>query len=136
MIVFDLSCGHQHRFEAWFGSSADYESQQARGLIRCPVCDDARIEKAVMAPAVSAKGNRDMRRTPDLKALRAEIEASCDDVGPRFAQEARKRAAAQEAGESPRGCIGQATVAEVLDLVSDDIPVAPLPFRPNSMADA
>ncbi|MET0362462.1 MAG: DUF1178 family protein [Sphingobium sp.] len=63
MIVFDLNCSHGHRFEAWFGSSRDYDDQQARGLVSCPLCNDAHVTKAVMAPAVGAKGNqRDERQ--------------------------------------------------------------------------
>jgi hypothetical protein len=59
MIVFDLRCQHAgHVFEAWFGSSADYESQQQRGLLACPLCGDTVIEKAVMAPAIGPKGNQ------------------------------------------------------------------------------
>lgn len=57
MIVFDLSCTQGHRFEGWFGSSADYESQQKRGLLACPQCDCASVSKAPMAPAVPVKGN-------------------------------------------------------------------------------
>ncbi|MCE7797269.1 DUF1178 family protein [Sphingobium sufflavum] len=58
MIVFDLKCSHGHVFEAWFGSSRDYEAQQGRGLVSCPICHDPRVEKAVMAPAVAAKSNQ------------------------------------------------------------------------------
>lgn len=58
MIVFDLKCSHGHVFEAWFGSSRDYDDQQARGLVSCPLCDDRRVEKAAMAPSVAAKGNQ------------------------------------------------------------------------------
>lgn len=58
MIVFDLRCGAAHVFEAWFGSSDDYESQGARGLISCPICGNGDIGKAAMAPAVPAKSNR------------------------------------------------------------------------------
>ena len=58
MIVFDLRCGKAHVFEAWFGSTADYDAQTARGLVACPICDDTRVAKAVMAPAVPAKSNR------------------------------------------------------------------------------
>lgn len=59
MIVFDLLCGPGgHRFEGWFGSSGDYESQQARGLVSCPVCGSAEVGKAVMAPNVGRKGNQ------------------------------------------------------------------------------
>lgn len=59
MIVFDLQCSEEgHRFEGWFGSSADYAAQQQRGLVTCPVCGSASVEKAVMAPAVGRKGNQ------------------------------------------------------------------------------
>lgn len=60
MISFDLACTHAHVFEVWFRSSSDYEEQRARGLIACPVCGDAGIRKAVMAPNVAAKSNRGM----------------------------------------------------------------------------
>ncbi|MHB9879474.1 DUF1178 family protein [Pacificimonas sp. ICDLI1SI03] len=45
MIVYDLKCGAQHVFEAWFGSSSDYESQRERGLIACPLCDSPEVER-------------------------------------------------------------------------------------------
>ena len=58
MIVFDLRCGSGHVFEAWFGSSASYESQRTGGLLACPICGGSDVEKAVMAPNIAAKGNR------------------------------------------------------------------------------
>lgn len=59
MIVFDLQCTPLgHRFEGWFGSSSDYESQQARGLVSCPSCGSLDVSKAVMAPHVGRKGNQ------------------------------------------------------------------------------
>lgn len=58
MISFDLRCSHDHVFEVWFRSSADYDSQLEHGLICCPVCGDTAVAKAVMAPNVGAKGNR------------------------------------------------------------------------------
>src|SRR3546814_18378758 len=59
MIVFDLCCtAGDHRFEAWFASSDSFADQQARGLIACPVCGDAEVRKAVMAPRVGAKSNQ------------------------------------------------------------------------------
>lgn len=65
MIVFDLRCQHGgHVFEAWFGSSADYEAQQQRGLLSCPICGDTVIEKAVMAPAIGPKGNQSRELNP------------------------------------------------------------------------
>jgi hypothetical protein len=59
MIVFDLCCDpHNHRFEGWFGSSRDFDEQQASGLIQCPLCGAAQVRKAPMAPAVPRKGSQ------------------------------------------------------------------------------
>lgn len=58
MISFDLRCSYDHVFEVWFRSGADYEEQQKRRLIACPVCGNDAVTKAAMAPAVAAKGNR------------------------------------------------------------------------------
>jgi hypothetical protein len=59
MIVFDLQCEPLgHRFEGWFSSSADYEDQQARGLVSCPSCGAPDVTKAVMAPNLGRKGNQ------------------------------------------------------------------------------
>lgn len=58
MILFDLACSHGHRFEGWFNSSAGFADQRERRLIACPVCNDSEVEKAVMAPRLTAKGNQ------------------------------------------------------------------------------
>lgn len=139
MIVFDLKCGAAHVFEAWFGSSADYEQQKARGLLSCPMCGDPGIDKAVMAPAVAAKGNRaapampmatgaDAERKAMLAALaRAQkqmLEGS-DWVGSAFAAEVRD----MHNGDRPQRAIhGEATPDEARALIEDGLPVAPLPF--------
>lgn len=68
MIVFDLKCSRGHTFEAWFGSSRDYDDQKTRKLVSCPLCNDSRIEKAVMAPAVAAKGNQREDRGAPVRA--------------------------------------------------------------------
>ena len=63
MIVFDLECrttdhGGGHKFEGWFGSSDDFASQQARGLVTCPVCGSAEVGKGLMAPNLARKSNQ------------------------------------------------------------------------------
>lgn len=58
MIVFDLMCGQQHRFEGWFRSSEDFERQQASGMLGCPQCQSSAVIKAPMSPAVPTKRNR------------------------------------------------------------------------------
>jgi hypothetical protein len=139
MIVFDLKCGASgHVFEAWFGSSADYESQQGRGLVQCPICGDAEVGKAVMAPRLAAKGNqsggesRSVVSDVDAKevlakiaALQAKLLERSEHVGPRFANEAR----AMHLGDiEARPIHGRATRAEAERLLDEGVPVAPLPL--------
>lgn len=141
MIIFDLKCASGHVHEAWFGSSGDFEEQKGRGLVSCPLCGSADIEKAVMAPSVGRKGNSGEAGTSSglyssdaegmklmLSVLAAEqkrlLETS-DLVGPHFADEAR----AIHLGEAAaRSIYGQATRGEALALVEEGIPIASLPF--------
>lgn len=147
MIVFDLQCKDGgHVFEAWFGSSADFEDQRERGLVACPLCGSDQVSKAVMAPAVSAKGNskeaRGERRElavsnemPDPARMKAMLETlareqakaleKSDYVGEDFASEAR----AMHDGEiDERPIHGQTSLDEAKALVEDGVPVAPLPL--------
>lgn len=134
MIVFDLKCGDGHVFEAWFGSSADYESQRERALIACPMCGDSTIDKAVMAPNVAAKGNRrgEASGKPDPKMLMAalaEAQAKMLEgskwVGVAFADKAR----AMHLGEEAHAPIhGQASAEEAKALIEEGVAVAPLPL--------
>jgi hypothetical protein len=140
LIVFDLKCAPDgHVFEAWFGSSGDYEDQRKRGLVSCPLCGSEDVGKAPMAPAVPAKGGSARSSeglfsgTPDeVKAMLAAAVAvqrklleGSEGVGDRFADEAR----AIHLGEAPKRSIyGRATGEQARDLVEEGIPVAPLPF--------
>lgn len=58
MIAFDLSCANGHGFEGWFSSSADYETQQNSGLLKCPLCDNAVVNKIPSVPNIGRKGNQ------------------------------------------------------------------------------
>ena len=133
MIVFDLGCGGGHVFEAWFGSSADYDSQLARGLIACPLCGDSGVTKAAMAPAIGAKGNRDVAPVARLLHAQRALEAQSDYVGSDFAARAR---GLHDDPNGGRGIHGEATVAEVAALHADGIAIMPLAFRPLARSDA
>ncbi|QJU57696.1 DUF1178 family protein [Sphingomonas sp. AP4-R1] len=148
MIVFDLRCDGGHVFEAWFGSTGDYEGQRDRGLVSCPMCGSGEVDKAVMAPNVGPKGNQLPApvRAPaapvsvqgggpapaEIKAMLtalAEAQAKAlegsEHVGKSFAREAR----AIHEGDAPERIIhGEATPDEARALVEDGVPVAPLPF--------
>ena len=140
MIVYDLVCTAAHRFEAWFGSGADYDAQKARGLLECPLCGCGQVDKAVMAPAVPAKSNQQRQSqslalaepAEQMLMLQRAFEASSDYVGDRFAAEAR---AIHQAGET-RSVHGEATADDVKALRDDGVPVLPLPFRPRASSDA
>jgi hypothetical protein len=133
LIIFDLRCATGHVFEAWFGSSADYEAQQSRGLVSCPICGAAEIEKAPMAPRLAGKGTKGDEPDPQaIKAMLAEMAAQqkqllekSDNVGDRFSTEAR----AIHLGEvEARAIHGRATREDAEELLEDGIPVSPLLF--------
>jgi hypothetical protein len=148
MISFDLKCAGGHVFEIWFRSSTDYEAQRAAHQIMCPICGEQHVEKAVMAPAVAAKGSQ--RRTPSLpmdpspfmagangpeqaEHIRALMHALAEAqaqalkesqwVGDRFADQAR----AMYYGEADNVAIhGTANLAEARAMLEEGLPVAPL----------
>ena len=59
MKVLDLRCAYHHSFEGWFASEADYNDQKSRGLLTCPLCGDAAIEKLLSAPRLNLKAGRE-----------------------------------------------------------------------------
>ncbi|WP_267396879.1 DUF1178 family protein [Sphingomonas sp. GC_Shp_1] len=154
MIVFDLRCGGGHVFEAWFGSSAAYEAQAAAGQVACPLCADTRVTKAVMAPNIPVKGNRQVVTPPQgadggaarvrasappvapdpamikqaltmLAAAQAKALEGSQWVGGSFATQAR----AMQLGEVATSPIhGQASLAEARALADEGVPIAALPL--------
>jgi hypothetical protein len=133
VIVFDLRCGADHVFEAWFGSNADWEAQRDGGQVACPLCGDTALQKAAMAPAVPAKTNQGRSGAPaELKAALQALAAAQSKalegstwVGDAFASQAR----AMHLGEEAHRTIhGRTTLAEAKTLVEEGVPVAPLPF--------
>ena len=145
MKVFDLACEHEHRFEGWFGSAEDYESQLARGLVECPVCASKAIRKLLAAPRLNLSGASDTSQqpsrapvpaagagAPDPRALQAmfmrmarALVRDTEDVGERFAEEARK-IHYREAPE--RGIRGVASPDEARELAEEGIEVFSFPI--------
>jgi len=134
--VFDLRCDNEHSFEGWFGSEGDFESQQARGLIECPLCGSKQIRRLPSAPRlnlgapdVEPKQEAALPTAEQMQALLVkmarEIAANTEDVGERFAEEAR-RIHYREAPE--RGIRGVTSRQEAEALEEEGIRVMPLPF--------
>jgi hypothetical protein len=136
MIVFDLVCAAGHRFEGWFGSSDEFASQGARGLLSCPSCGSGKVERvpsatrfnsgaverAAPAAAPQADQGRDPMATAQILFARLfdELLSRSEDVGEAFPQEARRI----HYGEvRPRAIRGAATAGEHADLVDEGIPV-------------
>lgn len=144
MIVYDLHCGNGHRFEGWFGSSADFAEQNESGLVSCPDCGSEQVSKAPMSPAVPTKGNsraepREERQPVSNKKLSPEVTKALEQlanaqsralekskwVGDGFAETSR----AMHYGERDEEPIhGQASAEEAHELREEGIAVSPLPF--------
>ncbi len=147
MKVLDLQCEHQHVFEGWFASEDDYHQQLERGLLECPVCGSVRIEKKLSAPrlnlgradaqdasapagavqsAVKAQGLPHGIQAQVLHAMR-ELMARTEDVGERFADEAR---AMHHGDIEQRNIRGRTTADEARELIEEGIDILPLPDLP------
>ena len=137
MKVLNLRCGQDHRFEGWFASEDDYASQTDRGVLQCPLCGDAAITRLPSAPRLSmARSHPGPDEAPPAAAVPAEqqlqarwlhlmrrLVAATDDVGDRFAEEAR-RIHYGEADE--RAIRGRATAQETVELRDEGIDVMTL----------
>jgi hypothetical protein len=149
MKVLDLQCAQGHGFEGWFGSEEDFQSQQARTLVQCPLCGDATISKKLSAPrlslsrasapearersessdrpeqseqALAVAGPQDADMAKRWMEIGRHLMANTTDVGQRFAEEARKI----HYGEAPeRGIRGQTSAREARELIEEGIGVLP-----------
>ena len=133
MIVYELVCAREHRFEGWFGSAEDYARQRESTMIRCPVCDDAEIERRPSANVQVSRAAAPAAERSDtsvvggdaeaLRQLRRLIERT-DNVGLEFAEEARKI----HYDEVPKRAIrGQATREDADALRDEGIDFMSLP---------
>ncbi|PZX27833.1 conserved hypothetical protein, DUF1178 [Cupriavidus phytorum] len=137
MKVLDLRCAHDHRFEGWFASEEEAQSQISRDLVQCPVCGDHAVTRLPSAPRLNLSGAtaREGKARPAapaaapvtlqalyMKAVK-QVLAQTEDVGERFAEEARR----MHYDEAPeRGIRGSASPEEVQALAEEGIETFPL----------
>ncbi len=152
MIKYLLGCASGHEFESWFRAGADFEAQSRSGEISCPHCGSVNIAKRPMAPSVvtrrtKVEGPSDQvskataggaaAAAPDgatvreaLRAFAQTVIANTEDVGGRFADEARK----MHFGEiEERQIRGSSTPDEAKELVEDGVPFGILPALPDDL---
>jgi hypothetical protein len=151
MILYQLRCGKDHEFEAWFKDGQTCERQLARKSIECPLCGNRKVAKALMAPRIGASEKSPPVDPPakppaqsqqpmsvmatamrqHLQEVRAKVEENCDYVGDKFPEEARKI----HYGETEaRGIYGEATDQQHQDLIEEGVEVARIPWLPRSDA--
>lgn len=149
MKVLNLQCAHQHGFEGWFASEDDFTNQLSRGLVSCPMCGDAQIQKMLSAPRLNLRAGRDDKPTAApaegagsvelglpapgtplqaqlLRAMR-QVLAQTEDVGDRFADQAR---AMHHGDIDQRNIRGRTSPEVAMELIEEGIEVMPLPSMP------
>jgi hypothetical protein len=145
MVIYNLICQKKHSFEGWFPSFEEFQNQAQKKQISCPTCGSKKVEKLPHACAVHVKkeeqapakqGNPNSQPAvpaPELSPAEFNemlirvhhyVKENFEDVGQRFAEEARQihNGEAQE-----RPIHGTATAKEAQELAEDGIPVVALP---------
>jgi hypothetical protein len=147
MIRYRLTCPKRHEFEAWFSSSAAYDSQAGAGHVTCPTCGSSKVEKTLMAPNVATSRKKEAARAKAkaaakqpvasqmpaemlemMRKIRDYVRENAEYVGDKFADEARK---IHYEEVDARGIYGEATPEEAKALHEEGIAVHPLPVLPE-----
>ena len=130
--VLDLRCANGHGFEGWFATDDEFMAQNGRGLVECPLCADKVIGRMPSAPRLNLSGAREPVAKPQAADLQAawletvrRVVANTEDVGDRFAEQARRI----HYGEEPaRGIRGQVTAREREALREEGIETMSIPL--------
>ena len=141
MIRYQLLCENNHKFDGWFPNIAEFERQQHKKLIICPMCDSTQVDRAIMSPAVgkaSAKKTKSKDYTDQitcdtmipaaqakniLRLIRKHIVTEFDNVGDKFVKEYRKH----EKGERDDKFYGTPSQEEVKKLLDEGTDVFHVP---------
>jgi len=132
VIVFDLLCDEQHRFEGWFRNSEEFESQLDSGLLTCPICGSEHVSKQLSPSRLNFGKNE--KQTQELLSIQQDAQQLADriaqyinthfeDVGSEFAEEARKM---YYGDIDERSIRGTATRDEALELYEEGIDIFPI----------
>ena len=148
MKVLNLRCSNGHGFEGWFASDDEFMEQNGHGMLQCPLCADSVVTRLPSAPRLNLSGAREPEQaaaaappaTPGTEVQVADLQAMwlkavrhvmdhTEDVGERFAEEARRI----HYGETPqRGIRGQVNAQQRDELIDEGIEIMALPI-PRSL---
>lgn len=144
MIKYALICECDAKFEGWFPTSEDYENQLAKGQLVCPMCDSTKVRKDIQMPNIGKKSNQKSPRQRGkenvksmagdsmvmggrartlLKQIQDHVEKNFENVGKKFAKEARKASK----GERNEEFYGTPNEKEVKELVDEGIDLFQVP---------
>ena len=147
MIKYKLICDFEHKFEGWFPSIKDFETQQTKNQIVCPMCDSPNVDRDIMAPQLKATKKKSDLESPRqrgkeammdmsegqmvlggrarsiLKQIETHVKENFENVGKNFAKEARKA----QVGERNEEFYGTATKKEANELLDEGIDLFHIP---------
>ena len=147
MIKYRLICNFEHKFEGWFPSIKDFDSQQKNKQLICPMCDSPTVDKDIMSPRIKVTKKEGVIKTPRqrgknaimdmaggqmvmggrartlLRQLEKHVKEKFEDVGKNFPREARKASV----GERNENFYGSATKKEANELVDEGIDLFHVP---------
>lgn len=149
MVIYDLTCDSGHQFEGWFKDAEDLVSQQASGILCCPICDSSQVNKKLTAPKLCKKSNatskvpaapqnamvtsgssspKDYAKLQKmLGEVHTFIESNFEDVGNRFTEEAISIHKGEKDATNIRGT---ASAEQIKELAEEGVSALPLPPKP------
>ena len=136
MIKYNLICKCGNTFESWFSSSSEFDFLCKKKLMKCIYCESSSVKKTVMAPNLSSKSNKVLKKTKLEKKIKKQlldfrkyIEKNCKNVGENFTREARSIHYDKKTSQS---IYGKATAEETTELLEEGIEVATIPWVDKS----
>ncbi len=144
MIIYDLECDTQHRFEGWFKNADEFVEQQQTGMLICPMCGSEEIRKIPSASHLT-KGRSETttpsrnidkdksHKHPALQLVHDYINKNFDNVGNKFAVEAKKIHFGETAERNIRGTATADEVRELKEAGVSAVQLPPVPYDKDKL---
>jgi hypothetical protein len=152
MIIYDLKCNKDHKFEGWFPSIESFDMQSEAGLLNCSICGTDKVKRVISgahsiglsksAPKkkrsvqkgkISKEGSKEFLANTDpvvlVKMVQEYVQKNFKDVGEKFPAEVRKMHEGQKEVEN---ICGTASVEERESLIEDEVPFVAVPKLPDT----